>query len=297
LPEKIKKGSVIAYYMENQAWEKALVIAASEKAGLTVVGIQHSTVPLLAMSHFNHPDELGDGNWLKYVPRPAYLACVGSAMIRLFGKSGWEKERLFILGGLRYKYISQYLEQGISWGSKVNRIVVALSIIPEESLEILWYVYHALKGLKNCEVLIKPHYALDWPKFLSKARYILDDPCFTVTKAPISDLLPSSKILIVAGSTVAIEGVACQNVVIVPRLTKVVDMNPLTGITELVEYVNTPDQLRKRATEILAGADYAVMSDRYHKFVSDYFEPADSDGIYWERFLKGVEGRSERSYA
>jgi hypothetical protein len=66
-------------------------------------------------------------------------------------------------------------------------------------------------------------------------------------------------------------------------------MNPLTGFTDFVEYANSPQQLRMRVVDILKQSDPIVLSDKYKNFVSDYFEPTDSNNLYWERFEQGVE--------
>lgn len=283
---RLKKGATILYYMENHGWEKALNIAANEVGGLNVVGVQHSSVPALSLNFFEcHIKNKNNDENINGLPSPNYLACVGKTTQNIFEKQGWDKQKLFILGGLRYKYISKYLNGAFEWDKRENMIIVALTISPIESQELLYYVYQAFGRIPgDIQIVIKAHYASQSIATIMKSVNLsLDKQNYVISDVPMSTLLPKAKALVTCGSTVDIEALACRCPVIIPRLASAVDNSPLSNFTDLAIYVDSPNELKNKIDKIIRLNKSPLSSEDCVRFVKDYFEPISSDEEYLNR--------------
>lgn len=278
----------VIYYMENYVWEKALNIAASEAGKLITIGVQHSTIPLLSLNYFESAKDLIGRDNIKNMPRSAYLACVGKITLGMFKNQGWKDTELLVLGGLRYKYLHNLMGNKIEWSKRRDRVVVALTIDPSESKEILYYVYNAFKDYKGeYEILVKNHYVGRPISELLSELTISHEGIFNIVTMPLSELLPSAKILITGGSTAAVEGLASQCAVIIPRLVSVVDLCPLSHITNMIEYAENPGELKIKVEKTIIKNESPYSFEECRKFVSDYFDILSSDEEYLSR-LEGI---------
>ena len=286
--KRLPKGTSIIYLVENQPWEKALNIAARRREGLKTIGIQHTITPLLLLDYFNYEKELENGNYIQKTPKPDFLGCVGKIPFELFKKSGWDEKKLFILGAIRHQYLKDYLKKEISWEEKENKVVVALSIMPEESKEILLYIYQAFNNSSGYKVIIKGHPDLKTEELINSLNLNFDDKVFKVAKTSLSKLLPKAKCLIVTGSSSALEGITFGCAIIVPRLSGVVDMNPLSGISNLPIYVESSKELRKVVNEVMEKKKAFYLYERCKRLLTEYFDFPDADEEFLERFQSFV---------
>jgi len=288
---QLQKGATIIYLAENHAWEKALNTAAHKRKGLKTIGIQHTITPLLLLNYFNDKKELGNGNYIQKMPKPDFLGCVGNIPYQLFKKSGWDEKELFILGAMRHQYLKDYLNNEILWKEKENKVVVALSIMPEESREILLYIYYAFKDSPGYKVMIKGHPFLDTQKLICSLKFKFNARIFEFTKTPLSQLLPKAKCLIVTESSATLEGIALGCVVIVPKLSGVIDINPLSGISNLPIYVESPEELQKVTEEIMKRSERFYSYDRCRALIEKYFEFPYTD----KEFLRRLEDSDKKN--
>ena len=282
----LKEKTIITYIAEMHAWEKALNIAASqEQKGLKTIGIQHTVVSLLLLMYFNYKAELEDGDNIQKMPKPNYLACVGKIPVKLFRESGWNENKLFTLGAIRHQYLKQFINNKINWKNRENKVVVALSILLEESKETLLYVYQAFKNQTKYRVVLKGHPFLPVQLIANSLNIKLDGNTFHIVETPLSELLPVAKAVIVNGSASALEGIACQCPVIIPRLSNIIDINPLAKIRELPTYVSSPEELKKVVDEIIDRKESPILYENCKNFIEEYFEFHDSN----EEFLNILE--------
>lgn len=280
---RLRKNTVVTYIAEMHAWEKALNIAAREKKGLKVIGIQHTIVPLLLLNYFNHKTELRFPDGPSTVPKPDYLACVGKIPVKLFRDSGWEEKRVFVLGAIRFQHYKKCLKRKTPWRDRENKVVVALSISPEESKEVLFYVYHAFKDQKKYRVIIKGHPFCPVRPLVESLGIRLDKNVFKIVETPLSELLPAAKAMIVTESSATLESIACQCPVIVPLLPNMVDMNPLSGISDLPIYVTSPEELKIVVEKIMGGKKSHLSFEECKTFIENYCEFPDSDEVFLKR--------------
>lgn len=288
--KRLPKGVKIVYLAENQPWEKALNIAAHSGRNLKTIGIQHTITPLLLLDYFNYEKELENGNYIQKTPKPDFLGCVGKIPFELFKKSGWDEKKLFILGAIRHQYLKDYLKKEISWEEKENKVVVALSIMPEESKEILLYIYQAFNNSSGYKVIIKGHPDLKTEELINSLNLNFDDKVFKVAKTSLSKLLPKAKCLIVTESSATLEGLTFGCTIIVPKLSGIVDMNPLSKISDLPIYVESPKELQKVTEEIMERTEGFYSYNKCKNLIEDYFKFPNSD----KDFLRKIEEVNEK---
>ena len=222
------------------------------------------------------------------MPKPDFLGCVGKIPFELFKKSGWDEKKLFILGAIRHQYLKDYLKKEISWEEKENKVVVALSIMPEESKEILLYIYQAFNNSSGYKVIIKGHPDLKTEELINSLNLNFDDKVFKVAKTSLSKLLPKAKCLIVTESSATLEGLTFGCTIIVPKLSGIVDMNPLSGISNLPIFVESPEELREVADEIIKREESPYPYESGERLLTEYFDFPDADEEFLERFQSFV---------
>ncbi|MBI4833582.1 MAG: hypothetical protein HY811_02015 [Planctomycetes bacterium] len=280
----LDKKTAVIYIAENHAWEKALNIAANEY-GITTIGIQHTTVSLLHLMYFNYGKELEYKDNIVTMPKPKYLACAGNIPADIFHRMGWKNDSAFSWGAMRTQYLRQYISDEIFWKDRKNKIVIALSIMPKESKGLLRFVAQAFRDKPNYQVVIKKHPFLH----LDKIEKYLKNSFFKIVATSLSELLPTAKALVVNESSASIESIACQCPVIIPRLTDVVDMNPLSGVSNLPVYVDSPERLKKVVDAIVNSKTAPITYQQCRDFVCNYYGFFDSDNEFLQRLEKKVE--------
>jgi surface carbohydrate biosynthesis protein (TIGR04326 family) len=268
----------IIYLAEMHPWEKALNAVANERK-IRTIGIQHSNVSLLLLNYFNHKIEMAD------MPRPDYIACVGEIAKSFFIESGWEKNRVIVLGTMRHGHLKETLKSQIPWNTRENKVVVALSIDPKESKEVLNFVYQAYKGQTKYKVLIKGHPLLKVPPMVDALGLKLDPETFQIVDTPLGELLSKAKVMIGVEGSPSLEGIANQCPVIIPNLRNALDLNPLSYITDLPIYGGGPEDLRKITKEIMCNGKSPIKYIECKKFIESYFNFPEND----EDFLKNLE--------
>ncbi len=279
---EIDKQTTVTYFFENQPWEKALNIAASGRKIKNIIGIQHTTVPLLLLNYFNHASEFKDEDFLQTIP--AHVGCVGRIPRELLISSGWDREKVFVLGAIRFQQLRKHIEKEIPWETRDNVVIVALSIELMESMELLSYVFSAFRNPTKFRVLIKGHPALPVGTILHSMRMHPDPDIFTIVDTPLHEHLPKCKVMIVTGSSSSLESIACQCPIIIPRLVSTIDMNPLSGISDLPVFADSPQELRRKTEEIIERSDSPLNYEKCRDFIRRY-----CDFIPDDEFLKRIE--------
>ncbi|MDP2923767.1 MAG: hypothetical protein Q8O30_08645 [Candidatus Omnitrophota bacterium] len=270
----------VLYLSEMHAWEKVLVCAGNKVKGLKIIALQHATVPLLLLHYFNSPSELDNKNIISCMPKPDFLGCSGRVTNRLFSECGWPRERLFFSGALRYQHLKNAVNNCDQ--KRKDKILVALSILPGESRELLYYLYQAFKGESGYKIVIKGHPDTPIETILKGLDVKFDEKLFDFVNTPLSELMKDSKVVITNVSSAAIEAIAYRLPVLSVLLSTYLNMNPLRGLCELVEFIKTPIKLREVATVHLKHfqlLDY----DACYNFINDYFTFFNSDSEFLEK--------------
>ncbi len=278
----IKEKSIIIYPAENQAWEKSLCFA-GKMHNLFTTGIQHTTVPVMMLNFFNDKREMCENSCVSCVPHPEILGCAGEICREMMLNAGWPDDRVFISGGVRFGYLKNALFSSTDWRNRKNSVVVALSIQKDESIWLLRFVAESFNGMKNLQIIVKGHPDLPARKLISSSDILLDADVFSVNDTePLSTLLSDSKALVVMNSSSAVEGIGNLCAVFVPVSAEIIDINPFSWISGLVEYVESPSRLKHKIENILTLKEPYVSREKCQEFIKRYFTFYDNDRYYVE---------------
>jgi len=281
----LKEDAKVLYLAEMYSWEKALNIALNGPGRIRTVGIQHATIPLLLLNYFNDKSELLSGDNIQKMPVSDYLACAGRIPARFLEDTGWPKEKIFILGALRFQHLKILQENRIEWQDRKNIVLVALSIMSSEAKELLEYVCYAFRDQRDFKVLIKGHPANPIAVLLETLDIKIDGDIFQITDRPTREILPSAKAAIVTATSVSLEAFACQCPVITPELVKALNLSPLAGVSDLPMYVDSPQALRDTTQAIIKSKVNPIPFEKCQTLIKDYFDILDYD----EEFLRRIE--------
>ena len=265
----LSDSKMLIYLCENQAWEKAMCLAARDFP-IVKIGIQHTSVPIFATRLFFY-----SASKQPELPIPDYLVCAGHIPAQLHGRFGFSAERIVEWGAVRYQNLKSLIERDILWKERENLVVVAGSILYQETRELLEWTALALDGNSEIEVVLKAHPAQPYEPILAEFPKVCQS--FKVSHKPITELLSRAKGLVVSSSTCAIEGIALKCPVIVPRLISLVDMSPLREVSDLPIYVDSVAKLREKLQGVVGGTVSPLDPERCRQLVSSYFKFLDSD--------------------
>jgi len=275
----LKEGTVATYLAENKAWEKALNFVFHNQKRLKTVGILHTTVPLLCLQFFDCKDDLQeDSNKAKFaMPKPDYLACNGGVSLGLLRKSGWNEKRAFLWFAVRYQYLKERIGRNVSWADRQDKIVLTLPVNHQEVKEILSYVHQAFNGRVKYQIIIREHYLLPIRPFIKRLNLDFDRDTFIFSEEELSRILSEVKAMVVTSSSAALEGIALGCPVIIPKLSSVVDMNPLLAISDLPIFTESPEELKSVVDDIIGRKKTPISYDRCRNLIGDYFSFFDSE--------------------
>lgn len=280
----LKKDCAIIYMSEMQAWEKALNIAADESGHKKTIAIQHTLLPMLLLNYFNDRNDLLANNTQLGMPKPGYLGCTGRIPEHLFHEMGWGKDKTFIAGAMRFRHIQAGMNQKISWQTRKKLVIVALPYMPTEYRELLSYVHEAFKDQTDFKVIVTAHPTCSVRAIIASLGLDFDENIFqTSDNQRSSDILPVARAMVVTESSCALEAIAYQCPVIIPKLAKTVDMSPLTKLSDLGTCVFSPLELREAVIKIMESDTNPVPYDESRGFIKNYFELFDNDSDFLNR--------------
>ncbi len=278
----IDKETKILYPAEMQNWEKALCAASSETGRTKTVAIQHTTTPIFSLKYFQDKNEIRTKYEDGGMPKPFKFACVGDIPEKLLKESGWNKNSLFVLGGIRFQHYLDLIDTKIDWAEKKNKIIVALPIHPEEAKEVINMCLEAFQDEKDISVVFKGHPSNPVLPLLDSLKIKSLNFPFTVSDEPLSKLLPETKIIIVTESSATLEGLACLCQVVIPKLVNAIDLNPLTGLSDLPLYANSPEELGNIGRDIMKKETPPYSREKGIQFLEQYITFRDKDEDYFE---------------
>lgn len=291
----LKTGTVVTYLAENQAWERAMNFTFHDNKSQKVIGILHTTVPLLFLTFFDSRDDLHKESETGFtMPKPDYLACNGRIPLKLFRESGWERGRTLLWFAIRYQHLKKHLQKRISWENRQNKILVVLSGSVKGAKEFLCFIHQAFRDQTDYQIIIKGHYTLPAFSLIKHLDLDFDKDPFILSDEELDRLFPLVKAVIVTGSSVALDSIAFGCPVIIPRLSSVIDMNPLSGISDLPIYVSSPKELLAISEEIIKRKESPLPYWKYKDFIENYFEFSDSENELIEKLGScfGDEGKT-----
>ncbi len=286
LPKYIK----VLYFAEMQSWEKALIVACAKRGDITCVGMQHSIVPLLMLNYFDHPEDLRGNDYVKYCPAPDYLGCVGSITRDILLQGCWPREKLFILGGFRFHDFRESPDILTIKERRKGQVVVPFSLCPLENREMLLLLFHAFNDKNlNFDILLKTHPCDPIQKVARRMGLDINSKVFKFTNKRLQEIIPESKAMIVKESSSVFWAIYNGIPVIVPSLYSIIDLCPLSKLSNLAIYINNPVELFNTVIRIMQNRR-DIDGNGYRKFLNKYLNIYLDDKQYYDNLLRSVEG-------
>jgi surface carbohydrate biosynthesis protein (TIGR04326 family) len=206
------------YVWENQAWEKALIVACQEDSTAKTIGCQHATVPPLDVRSF--PAGRGD-------VMPDVLAVNGAAARDEMLKTGFPPARLRTVTALRYSHLAglQGSQVRVLPPQQRTLLVVGGIMATETGLQsdLLQEVTSALGRYDRC--IVKPHTFCKFPLRESALPIAVE-----FTERPLAELWHMADVVYCANSTsAAIEAAWLGLPLIVAGAGDGMNLSPLFG--------------------------------------------------------------------
>jgi hypothetical protein len=204
------------------------------------------------------------------IPLPDHILVNGKKPERVLTESGFDPERIFILGSLRFGVMRFPPRQNPLVLRK--RILVVLSADINRSLEMISTVRDAFLQSKDVSVVFKPH-----P--IQKTFWILQQTGdlpghFTVSTLSLDAQLETTDMVIFSDSTASVEAAARGIPILHLTSGFLIDIN-LFDRPSIVLSVGDPKQIRA-VSETLCSLDGDALV-RYQDLIPDLFSPLQED--------------------
>ncbi|MEG2172119.1 MAG: hypothetical protein RRY29_02525 [Desulfovibrionaceae bacterium] len=223
--------------LENCPWERMLTQAVHEAphGSRPVYGTQHSTVRPTDFRYFDDPRTFTSPDCALF--QPDIVCGNGQGACHEMRAAGLPPARMGMIEALRYMYL--YRPEGPCPPQTVQgRLLIVTSFFADEvadHMRVLADVHHA-GMLKNWQVTLKAHPYLAVDDYLHR---LMPDHTFTLSTAPIGDLLTSGTMVWASNSTtVALEAALHGLPVMVQLPANDVDLCPLQGIEGVARIAN-----------------------------------------------------------
>jgi len=281
-------GSLITTVCELQPWERALYGAARSR-GLLMVGAQHTHVPALQLNYFHDASEVGWSGDSKEAPLPDVIACVGSQTAQTFRDQGWPDERVLVWGAQRFDVLQQIRSERALWNDRDDSFACILSLNRDEAGAMLQMLSEVERLTPTMRILVRSHPALDLQTLLRESGIEMDPAMMEVTEEPLESLVGRCRGMIVMGSSASFHALAAGCPIVIPRFDGIIDVNPLSYISDLPVYVYSTSEMGSELERILAANEQPVSLDECDAFLNSYlYYPSEGRG-YAERLHQAVE--------
>jgi len=259
----------IVYPFENHSWEKLFCLGIRETSPETwLLGYAHATVPKLELSYSRSRKHEATS-----MPLPDLILVNGEGSRDSLIDSGFDQSKVVVAGAFRYPEILT-CQGSFREGSRAL-ILIATSIILEESQELLSTCFEAFRDLKGVEIHIKSHPTLPFEHLSSHLPSLPAN--MTISREPIDSLLEKAGVLISAGtSTVALEALACGVPYIHVRSDLALDLDILAG-EDVEKSVSGPSELREAT--LMALQNPGIAPDGAQRILGKFFAPVNMNII------------------
>jgi glycosyltransferase involved in cell wall biosynthesis len=230
------------YTFENHSWER-VVCAAFRRfyPGTRLIAHQPNGISLLLMNYFISTEERD------VVPLPDVIITNGGYASKLLKGSGYDPERVVCGGGLRQRYLQEWLDedQSARRGTReIPRIIVAPSIGYSESVELLRKAIVAFAAARDLSVILKCHPSMPFELVVSALGVPVLPRHIVVSKEPLKILLKDADVLVYNSSAFpSVEALAAGVPVVHVQPEFALDLDPLDCCPGLGLDATSPEEI------------------------------------------------------
>lgn len=224
---------------ENYAWEKLSILGIRETRnnhiGPRILGFQHAFISRNSFKYFPGEKERD------IIPLPDKIITMGTVTKKIMEKYGSYKSEIFEIGcALRQEYLNNLKPFK---RRRFNKILVPLTMVINESIAIITFIYNSRISETDIEVIIRPHPLLPFESFKRDLNFDIPDNYIIDNKKSLNEELSSTDIVAYTWSTVGVEALRIGLPVIYLGILKPMYVDPLFECLYLKWTVTRPDQL------------------------------------------------------
>lgn len=166
---------------------------------------------------------------------------MGAVTKKIMEKYGSYKPKIFKIGcALRQEYLSNLKPFK---RRRFNKILVPLTMVIDESIAIMTFVYNSKISETGIKVIIRSHPLLSLESFKRNLDFRIPDNCIIDNKKSLNEELSTTDIVVYTWSTVGVEALRIGLPVIYLDILKPMYVDPLFECPYLKRTVTRPDQL------------------------------------------------------
>lgn len=276
------------YFLEMQAWEKALNAARRCHTKAITIGFQHSAFSKNHFSHFHTTGEISSSGQPGGLPLPDVLGCNGDVSQKIFVEQGHVRVRR--LEALRHFHLMRAPE-GIVEKKKPPVLLLIGASDKEGMKSLLSMAIQAFPHPAKFEVWVKPHPGGRLDKVLREMGFQGPESLpFKVVHDPMPALLKASRVVAATDSSASVEAVGFGCRVILPVMSNVLSMNALMGHEGFYEKVYNPSEFSLAVERCLSSeiSDDQMASGR--RLVASFWSLEEALPAWRELFLNVESG-------
>lgn len=271
------------YFVEFQAWEQALnVAAAAVHPRLQTIGFQHTSVSRNHYFYFRTRDEMTNAGRPDGMRLPSIVAASGRTPGELLAESGLP--RVTVVESIRQLHLADVVVgTRPPRGRDAVTLLVAGSIDYEETRALVSLVATALPSTGDLAIHFKAHPSQPFEPIFAELGVDAAAAGYRVVGGMVGDSLARSALVLVGSSAIAVEALAYGCDVLVPVLASVPCLTPLTGFDAYCTRVFSPADLRAAVSAYRAFGP-SCTSEEKQEFARRYWT-LDRGLPAWRRLL------------
>ena len=259
---------------ENYAWEKLTILGIKEtKSDCSILGFQHAFISRNSFKYFPGKEEKD------IMPLPDKIISMGRMTRDILEKHGMYDGHILTTGcALRQEYIKNI--QPFRRRS-INRILVPLTMVRNENIRILDFLYHSgLPGTKY-EIAIRPHPSFPYEKFRNQISFKMPGNFTINNKKTVIEEFKETGIVFYTWSTVAVEALKIGIPVVYLDIMKPMFVDPLFECDALKRIVSKKEELLPTIEGLYNIEDESFFREQTaaQEYLKEYFYPVNPDNL------------------
>jgi len=259
---------------ENYAWEKITILGIKKaKPDGKIFGFQHAFISRNSFKYF--PGEKEN----EIMSLPDRIITMGKKTMEIMCKYGSYDAEIFRIGcALRQEYLNDF---SLLKRKRFDKIVVPLTMVSNESVLVLKFLYKSGLGNTKMKVIIRCHPAAPYETFKKYIDFKMPDNFIICNQKSIQEELSDTDIVLYTWTTVAIEALKLGLPVIYIDILDPLNVDPLFECNALKKSVKKPEELLP-----VMEAFYSMNDDIFCKeqqtaqeYLKEYFYPVTEDNL------------------
>ena len=259
---------------ENYAWEKMAILGIREvKPQGKILGFQHAFISRNSFKYFPGEKERD------IIPLPDKIITMGKRTKKIMEKYGnYSQEMLKIGCALRQEYLNDF---NLLKRKRFDKIVVPLTMVSNESVLVLKFLYESGLGNTKMKVIIRCHPAAPFKSFKNHINFQLPDNFIISNEESVNEELSTTDIVLYTWTTVAVEALRLGLPIIYLDVLNPMYVDPLFECNALKNSVKKPKELLSAINDFYNMDDKSFYMEQQvaQEYLKEYFYPVTEENL------------------